>query len=116
MVMFSRGSLTTGASSRSRSSIDRAFLTDSRENGSVSNSGMDLGMDLPRRGNAAVDMQDFAVDERGGRAQQECAGCCIVLFAAEPAQRDGARTALVFGLVVEPECAGSRHRARCDGI
>src|SRR5580693_264465 len=99
MVMFSRGSLTTGANSRSRSSTTRAFLTDSRENGSVSNSGMVLGMDSPRCGNAAIDMENFAVDERRCAAQQKCAGRGVVLFAAEPAQRYGARTALVFGLV-----------------
>src|SRR5450631_4063552 len=101
MLMFSRGSLTTGANSRSRSSIPRAFLTDSRENGSVSNSGIALGIDLPRGGNAAIDMENFAVDERRRAAQQKGAGRGVVLFTAEPAQRDGACATLVFGLVVE---------------
>src|ERR1700722_1594735 len=115
MVMFSRGSLTTGPSSRSRSSTARALRTDSRENGSVSNSGIALGMDFPRGGNAAIDMQNFAVDERGRVAQKKCAGGGVVLFAAETAQRYCARTTLVFRLVVEPQRARSRHRNRRNG-
>src|SRR5271167_4876088 len=102
MVMFSCGSLSTGASSRSRSSTARAFTTDSRENGSVSNSGIALDMILPRSGNAAVDMQDFAVDERCRRAEQKCAGLGVVLFAAQAPQRYGTRAPGVFRLVVEP--------------
>src|SRR6267154_5170977 len=103
MMMFSRGSLTTGASSRSRSSTARALRTDSRENGSASNSGIALGILLPGGGNAAIDMQNFAVDERRRAAQQKCAGLGVVLFAAKPPQRNGVHAPLVFGLVVEPQ-------------
>src|SRR5258708_36382025 len=116
IVMSSRGSLTTGANPRSRSSTARAFRTDSRENGSVSNSGIALGIYLSRGGKAAIDMKNFAVDERRRAAEQERAGPGVVLFAAEPAQRYRACATFVFSLVVEPQCAWSRHRTRCDGV
>src|SRR5271163_2937681 len=116
MVMFSPGSLTTGASSRNRSSTARAFITDARENGSMSNSGIAFDTPLPRGRNAAVHVQNFAVDERSRAGEQKCAGLGVVLLAPEPAQRDGAGAAGVFGLVIQSERARSRHRTRRDGV
>ena len=51
-------------------------------------------MRLPRGGNAAIDMQNFAVDERCRAAQQKCAGLGVVLFAAEPAQAEWSASAV----------------------
>ena len=65
IVTFSPGKRTTGANSRSRSSTALALRTDSWLKRSVSNSGMGLLMVSPCGCDAAVYVEDLAVDERG---------------------------------------------------
>ena len=65
---------------------------------------------------AAVDVQDLPIDERGGRAEQEHRRRGDVVLVAEPAQRDGARAALVFGRIVQAHGPRGGHRPGCQCV
>ncbi len=74
-------------------------------------------MDSSRGGNAAIDVQNFAVDEGRRAAQQKGTGVRIILLAAEPPQGNGgAERRSYSALSLSPSAPGGRHRTRCDGI
>src|SRR5688572_6822087 len=116
MVMSSRASFTTGPSSRKASSTARALRTASVPKMSSWLTGAARAIGSTGGGDAAVHVQDLAVDEGGLGAQEPGHGFRVVFLAPEPAQGDGPRTTCVLCLVIEAHGTRCWHRSGCDGI
>src|SRR5262245_35331881 len=70
---------------------------------------------LRRSGDATVDVQDRAVDERSLGAQQKRDCVRIVLFAPEPSQRNRAGATLVLSRIHVLKRSWRGHRSRRHG-